>query len=173
MTELKMSKETFEKLFPLVTRFSTKQTFLGDCWLVSALENLMDLPSGRAKIYQLFEQDGDTITITVPFYKYVQMQNSDSKWYMIPKEIEPYKLSCNLDELTKYGHNKHLNGCLGLQLLENLYTIAKDGGDKKELSHNDVLDLLRNPEKMEVLIGGYSYIPINNIIGCTEEIFDL
>ena len=25
---------------------------------------------------------------------------------------------------------------------------------------------------MEVLIGGYSYIPINNIIGCTEEIFD-
>lgn len=172
MTELKMSKETFEKLFPLVTRFNTKQGDLGDCWLVSSLENLMDLPSGRAKIYQLFEQDGDTITVTVPYYKYELKRNDEDEMYRIPTEVEHYKLSCKLNELIRYNHGKHLKGCLGLQLLENLYTIAKDGGDKKELSHDDVLDLLRNPKKMEILVHGTPYLVVNNIIGCTEPIFN-
>lgn len=63
-----MSEESFNKLFPLVQRFSCTQG-LGDCFLISALENLYSNPHARGKYYKLFEQQGDDIVVTLPAYK--------------------------------------------------------------------------------------------------------
>ena len=65
-TEIKLSKEKFDKLFPPFTRVYFNQGCLGDCWLVSTLDNFMDLPNGRTAIYKLFEQDGNDILIKFP-----------------------------------------------------------------------------------------------------------
>lgn len=50
---INMTKEKFEELFPSTTAFF-EQGQLSDCWLVSALDNMMDKPDGRTAIYQLF-----------------------------------------------------------------------------------------------------------------------
>lgn len=65
-TEIKLSKAKFEELFPPLTRISFEQGKLGDCWLVSTLDNFMDLPNGRVALYKLFEQQGDDILIKFP-----------------------------------------------------------------------------------------------------------
>ena len=65
-TEIKLSKEKFEELFPPLSSVAFKQGSLGDCWLVSTLDNFMDLPGGRTALYKLFEQNGDDIYIKFP-----------------------------------------------------------------------------------------------------------
>ena len=63
---LKISKEAFENLFPPLGNVAFRQGDIGDCWFVSTLENLMDKPSGRVSVYQLFEQQGDDILVRFP-----------------------------------------------------------------------------------------------------------
>lgn len=65
-TEIKLSKEKFEELFPPLTSVSFEQCGLGDCWLVTTLDNFMDLPLGRASMYKLFEQQGNDVLIKFP-----------------------------------------------------------------------------------------------------------
>lgn len=64
--EIKLSRQKFEELFPPLTRVSFEQNALGDCWLVSTIDNLMDLPGGRVALYKLFEQQGDDVLIKFP-----------------------------------------------------------------------------------------------------------
>ncbi|MBR6723475.1 hypothetical protein IKL64_08480 [bacterium] len=63
---LKISKEAFEDLFPPLGNVAFCQGDIGDCWFVSTLENLLDKPSGRVSVYQLFEQQGDDILVRFP-----------------------------------------------------------------------------------------------------------
>lgn len=64
--EIQLSKEKFEELFPLMERFKTAQGEVGDCWLVSSIENFMSNPTQRVELYKLFRQDGDDILIKYP-----------------------------------------------------------------------------------------------------------
>lgn len=64
--EIKLSRQKFEELFPPLTRVSFEQNALGDCWLVSTIDNLMDMPGGRVALYKLFEQQGDDVLIKFP-----------------------------------------------------------------------------------------------------------
>ncbi len=65
-TPLKLSKAKFDELFPPVTTAGFKQGSLGDCWLVSAIDNIMDYPQGRVAAFKLFEQYGDDIVVRLP-----------------------------------------------------------------------------------------------------------
>ena len=64
--EIKLSRQKFEELFPPLSRVSFEQGNIGDCWLVSTIDNLLDLPGGRVALYKLFEQQGDDILIKFP-----------------------------------------------------------------------------------------------------------
>lgn len=67
-TPLKLSKEKFDKLFPpLSSAFNQGQ--VGDCWLVSAIDNMLDNPKARAEIFKAFEQNGDDIIIKIGYEK--------------------------------------------------------------------------------------------------------
>ena len=63
VSELGISKKTFDELFPLLSS-SFNQGHLGDCWLVSAIDNMLDNPQGRAEVYKLFTETSDGITVT-------------------------------------------------------------------------------------------------------------
>lgn len=63
-----MTEEAFNELFPLVDRFSTKQSFY-DCYFVSVLNSLYENPRTRGLYYKMFEQKGDDICVTIPAYK--------------------------------------------------------------------------------------------------------
>jgi len=174
MVKLNMTKEAFEKLFPLESRFNTKQGGLGDCWLVSALDNLMDLPSGRAKIYQLFEQNGNEITVKLPhtqeIYDSVVVKNDkgedEIQLSSTPRYVtNTYSVTFNLSDKISYKHNAHISGCQGLQMIEVAYAFAKAEGPTKELYAQDVLGILDDDNQMQVLKGGWSEWFFNDIMG--------
>lgn len=63
-----MTEENFNKLFPLVDRFSTIQGF-EDCYLISVLNSIYQNPKTRAQYYKMFKQKGNDILVTIPAYK--------------------------------------------------------------------------------------------------------
>ncbi len=64
--EVRLSKEKFEELFPLINRFKAAQGDTGDCWLVSSIDNFMGNSSQRVELYKLMRQEGDDILIRYP-----------------------------------------------------------------------------------------------------------
>lgn len=64
--ELQLTKEKFEELFPLIERFKTEQGQIGDCWLISGIDNFMGNPSQRIELYKLMRQQGNDILIKYP-----------------------------------------------------------------------------------------------------------
>ena len=63
MKPIKLSREKFLELFDYNGLYQTYQGNIGDCWLVSAINGMMESPNGRAKIYQMFEQEGNDILV--------------------------------------------------------------------------------------------------------------
>ncbi len=64
--EIALSKEKFLELFPPVLRNISNQGPIGNCWIVSRLDNLISTESGKAGIYKLFRQSGDDIFVKFP-----------------------------------------------------------------------------------------------------------
>ena len=63
-----MTEEKFNKLFPLVDRFTTLQG-RNDCYFISVLNSLYYNPQTRGYYYKMFEQKGNDIFVTIPAYK--------------------------------------------------------------------------------------------------------
>lgn len=66
LSELNLTKDMFLKLFPKGKKFKMRQGGIGNCWLISTIDGLMDNPSSRAKLYGLFRQDGNDIYVKLP-----------------------------------------------------------------------------------------------------------
>lgn len=154
MLELEISKEMFEKLFPLEGRFSSKQgKKLADCWLVSALDNLMDLPIGRAKLYQLIKQDGDDILVQIPVTKKILENTPTGQVY---KEVEGLmEARFPKGEIKLSKDDKQLNGCLGLQLIEQAYSRIRSEEQGVMTPHN-IEEIVDVDAQMETLAWGRS-----------------
>lgn len=123
MVSLKMTPQKFKELFPPIKRFNFLQGTLGDCWLISAFDNIMDNPSTRVKLYKLFRQSGNDIYIKFPTGKN-EIKFKDSK---ILKS------------------NKIIQGSLGFQMLEQAYSIhrARMYSNKP---FEDILQAVKNPD---------------------------
>ncbi len=64
---MSISKDTYNKLFPLIERFATKQGSTGDCYLIESLMRIYENPSERAYLVSMFSEDEDgNITVTLP-----------------------------------------------------------------------------------------------------------
>ena len=59
LVPLNYNRQQYEKLFPPMERFNITQGAIGDCYLVSTIDALMDSPKGRAEIYQMFSVDNN------------------------------------------------------------------------------------------------------------------
>lgn len=101
-----MTKEKYLDLFPPVLRFASKQGKLGDCYLISVIDNIMSKPEFRVKLYQMFSQDGDDIV--------VHLKGMDNYKY---KNIIRFKNG----DVEQFSHKRQLNGAKGLQMLELAY----------------------------------------------------
>lgn len=66
LLSVKLSQETFEKLFPTEERFNIKQGNIGDCWLISNMEGIMATPDGRAALYSCFTERNGLIYVKLP-----------------------------------------------------------------------------------------------------------
>lgn len=64
--EIKLSREKFEELFPPLGTASFSQVAgTHTCTIMANLNAMLDTPSGRAKLYTMFEQNGNSITINL------------------------------------------------------------------------------------------------------------
>ena len=130
LISLKISKKTFEKLFPLGKQFNTRQgALLGDCWLVATIDVLMQSPKGRVKIFSLFEEttNGD-ILIRLP----------NAKPEIFPG-AKPYSK----------GIFKHIEACDGLKMLEEACAFAEH--NRKNIDLSIYADIEKT---MKILVGG-------------------
>lgn len=82
LVEIKMERETFERLFPRDQILNIQQGDIGDCWLISTIGNYMRNPETRHYIYQMFEECAGSGDIVVRF--------SDSKVVVPFEDGEPY-----------------------------------------------------------------------------------
>jgi hypothetical protein len=150
-TELKLSKEKFDELFPpLSSAFA--QGNLGDCWLVSSLENLMDYPQGRASIFKMFTQQGDDI--------FIQFETGSQ-----PIPFENGKVLNN--------QGKQINGATGIQMLEQAYAYHRNHClDVTTLSPAQVSDLTNPENLMFRLESGLERDAFENIVGNNANTVD-
>lgn len=104
VSQLKMDKETYMKLFPPIERFSTKQQRNGDCYLISTINSIFQNPETRNHIFDCFEQDGDDVKVKFP--------NSD-KVYTIKNG--------SLKEHGTLTESQYIKGAEGIKILECIY----------------------------------------------------
>lgn len=122
--ELKLTKEKFEELFPLLSTNMASQGYIGDCWLVSTLFGCMDKPKSRIELYKLFEQDGNDILIRFPNKKEsIRFPNGDPK----VNSDNPF-----VKGVSSYGDKPPI----GLQLLEKAFTVNRSIEFKDKISSN-------------------------------------
>jgi len=107
---MKITKETYAKLFPPASRFSTAQQILGDCYLLESLMSLYCDERTRADIVSLFSEDKNG-NITVKFPK--------SKTAVTYKD---FKLPKGQNEET------FSSGADGFKFLEHAYSMAIQDG---------------------------------------------
>lgn len=153
-TEIKLSKEKFEELFPPLSRVAFEQQGLGDCYLVTTLDNCMDLPSGRTALYKLFEQQGNDILIRFP--------NSDKA-----VKFENGKV-INVGSKQVGGTSKS-EVAPGIQMIEQAYAVHRlDRGSRAYNENSPITEIskLSNVEElMNRLTGGWQYDVVKDIFG--------
>ena len=138
--ELKISREKFEELFPLIKRFNTEQGELGDCWLIAAINEVMSNPSQRADLYKLFTQEGNDILIKFPQSDHV-LRFVGGKPYETTEGIE---------------------GAGGIKMIEQAFIFERNRGIfskkqayTKDQTETDVIARLQeNPDLIKYLDGG-------------------
>ncbi|MCM1009260.1 MAG: hypothetical protein NC390_00080 [Fusobacterium sp.] len=131
---LNLSKEKFEELFPLMERFRMEQGFLGDCWLISAIDNIMSNATQRVNLYKLLSQEGNDILIRYP--------NGKNALRFVNGEISS---SENFMEC----------GAKGLKMFEQSFVFHRANKYTKGAESTDVLARLKgNPNLVYKLDGG-------------------
>ena len=58
-----MDKKTYELLFPAVDRYAMAQGNSMNCGAIAVINNMVQVPSNRVKMLQLFEQNGNKVTV--------------------------------------------------------------------------------------------------------------
>lgn len=118
---LKITPETYKKLFPPVIGKVTTQNLSSDCYLLGVLNAMMNNPEGKAKILSMFEEKNGNI--------YLNFENGN-----ILYEFKGGNLPDDADFL------RLANAPLGIKMVEYTYGIEleeknKNSSEKETLSH--------------------------------------
>lgn len=102
--QLKMSKDTYLKLFPPLERFALYQGDAGNCYMLSCLDAINSNPRSREKLLSCFEEKGDRLNVSLPDSDYVFTMDKNK----MPDEIKQYR-----DQFSM--------GSAGFKILEHVY----------------------------------------------------
>lgn len=116
--QLDMDKDMFIKLFPPAKRFTTQQQSIGDCYLVSTLNTVLENPKSRIALYEAIHQDGKDVT--------VKFKNGNGEYKYQNAELPA-------DRIQKYS----LKGAMGIRILEDAYGL--DSVDKADKDFRTVM----------------------------------
>lgn len=102
--QLKITKNTYLKLFPPLERFAMYQGDAGNCYMLSALDVINSNPKTREKLLSCFEENGDELNVSLPGSEYVFTMNKNK----MPDEIKDFK-------------EQYSMGARGFKILEHVY----------------------------------------------------
>ena len=111
--QLKITRDTYLKLFPPLERFALYQGDGGNCYMLSTIDAINSNPKTREKLLSCFEEKGDMLNVSLPNSDYVFSMNKNK----MPDEIKKYK-------------EQYSMGSPGFKIIEHVY--GKD-------VHNSVL----------------------------------
>lgn len=102
--QLKMSRETYMKLFPPLERFALYQGDAGNCYMLSTLDAMNSNPQTRERILSCFEEDGENLNVSLPGSDFVFTMNK----HKMPAEIKDYR-------------EQYSMGAPGFKIIEHAY----------------------------------------------------
>lgn len=156
--EIKLSRENFEKLFPPLSRVSFEQASLGNCWLISTLDNFMDLPLGRSAIYKLFEQQGNDILIKFP--------NGLNPIRFKDGEVINADMNQVVSYAEKKGDTSFKAAPIGMQMVEQAFAIHRHNKYDTNTIETDIMAYSTNIDAlMKELKGGWQTEAVKEILG--------
>ena len=143
--QLDISKDTYNNLFPPIQKYMSQQGNVGDCYLVSTLNNMMTDPTMRGTLLKCFSEDENgNITVDIPEGDYTfTLENG--------KKVTDYEDQSLLSDSST-----------GMQMLELCYGLYYE--DKRS---EEILDDLAYIEEM-IAIESESYSTAEKY--CAEKI---
>jgi hypothetical protein len=117
LEELNLSAKKYMELFPPVTRFAISQGQIGDCFLISTLDNAFKNPKTRVYILRCFnEQANGDITVKYPKSDITfTVQNGKKFNDYLPETFNDFST------VEKNGKTAIVSGSDGIRMLEYLY----------------------------------------------------
>lgn len=115
MVKMNLTRTKYLELFPPVDRFKFSQGKIGDCWLISTIDNIMNNPETRIHLYELFSQEGDDM--------YVKL----------PKSKKTVKFPSSNVIISELGRN--VEGAKGIQMIEQAFAVHR-AAQRHELAAN-------------------------------------
>ncbi len=119
---LKMTRDTYLKLFPPLERFALYQGDAGNCYMLSCLDAMNSNPQSREKLLSCFEEKDGKLNVSLPGSSYVFTMDNDK----LPPEIKNFK-------------EQYSMGSAGFKILEHVY-----GKDVQTKLTQEALEILKN-----------------------------
>lgn len=120
--QLKMSRDTYLKLFPPLERFALYQGDAGNCYMLSCLDAMNTNPRSRERLLSCFEEKGDKLNVALPNSDYVFTMDKNK----MPDEIKQYR-------------EQYSMGSAGFKILEHVY-----GKDVQEHVTKEAHEILKD-----------------------------
>ena len=139
--QLNISKEAYNKLYPPVQRYMSSQGKIGDCYLVSSLNNMMTNPETRHILLECFSEDEyGNITVDLPNGDYTfTLENGKEITDYLPEKINLREFDTG-DKYSVFSEKALSDSSLGMQMLELCYGIyLKDKETKDQLRYIDII----------------------------------
>lgn len=134
--QLDISKDAYNKLFPPIQKYMSSQGNIGDCYLVSSLNNMMTDPSLRSNLLSCFSEDEDenrNITVDLPNGDYTfTVENRKSVLDYFPKEVTVKDSDTGKDEIIP-SNQAISDSSLGMQMLEICYGVYRQNSESTNL----------------------------------------
>jgi hypothetical protein len=125
----------------------------------------MDLPNGRAKLYQLFSQEGNDIIVNFP-NKYFEQVDTGNDIIFREVDGEPISIRFKNGVINHSSTGRGINyGCLGLSYLEKAYSFKRGHEPSNPITKYEMESLVDVDGQMSVLEGGHSTEFLSTILG--------
>ena len=167
LVKLNMTKEQYFELFPILDRYTMEQEDLGDCYFIApVLISAMETPAGFAKLLQMFNYDSDgNITITFIGTPNYPVTFKNGKLFNIDKKADDENINIlsnlNSDKTGIEEYDSQTSGCLGIQMLEQAYSMAKFARD----ANADPINSLDIDAALTYIDNGFSNEAMNFVFG--------
>ena len=167
VVKLKMSKDQYLELFPVIDRYASQQGDIGDCYLISGvLIGALENKTAFAKLIQMFEYNGNDLTITFEGMK--ELDGDGNPKYSVTFEGgQLYEMDGVVTSQTNayyyQGVENAIIGAKGIQLLEQAYAIACFR--RESVAQIDTIDV---DDALNYIQSGWNHIAQNNVFGASN-----